>query len=517
MTMKMLFIFLACFAGPDFDSAVLFLSGASSIEDLDETTIERYTALQMHPVELNFCSRSRLLSSGLMSAFQAASLIDWRERSGDILSYAELALVDGFSPDYAEALKPFTRLSASGSPGHRRSHKLKQVLMLRSAAQYRGDDDLSYAGGFRYKASLGERAELNWAARTTYSDKAFLPGTISAAYYGRRYLGKIVLGHFNARFGQGLAIWNGFSMSPWSSVSAFRRSPTGISATSSFSPAHCGLAADFDYKAWTFSTAYSFTDKMPIGALSYTGRRFTAGLNACADAISADFRLGLPGAGLYGELAWNKSPAAVLGCVWIPTYGTKIGGMARYSEDLAELAAGLYGHSIETVIYGSTKQFRFMGKYAPELNAGPVRISPALRLAACHKSGWRLESRGEIGLDAYGWMARCRLDIVHCAEHSWLFNAEAGRSEGRFKAWLRWTLFKVDEWDGRIYVYERDAPGSFNVPAYYGRGWALSLAAAWKPSAKHSCHLRASALEYPWTAEYKSPKYEVKLQYQISL
>ena len=33
----------------------------------------------------------------------------------------------------------------------------------------------------------------------------------------------------------------------------------------------------------------------------------------------------------------------------------------------------------------------------------------------------------------------------------------------------------ADNWNDRIYCYERDAPGSFNIPAYYGRGWAASL------------------------------------------
>ena len=85
MTMIVTLLLLALSAGPGFEEAVLFLSGASCIEELDESTLEHYRALELHPVELNMATRSRLISSGLMSAFQAASLLDARAQTGDIL------------------------------------------------------------------------------------------------------------------------------------------------------------------------------------------------------------------------------------------------------------------------------------------------------------------------------------------------------------------------------------------------------------------------------------------------
>ena len=71
---------------PDFDYAVLVISGASSIEDLDESTLEHFRALALRPLNLNTAGRSRLLSSGLLNAFQVASLLDWRERSGAVMA-----------------------------------------------------------------------------------------------------------------------------------------------------------------------------------------------------------------------------------------------------------------------------------------------------------------------------------------------------------------------------------------------------------------------------------------------
>lgn len=515
--MKVLLTFMLLLSGsPDFDSAVLFLTGASSMEDLDETTLERFRALQLRPLDLNRCSRSRLVSSGLMSAFQAASLLDWRQRSGDVLSYTELGLVDGFTPDYAEALKPFTTLESSGPPGKRRQVRMHHDLMLRASARSSGEET-EHCYGMKYKAALGETAELNWSTRNSYSDKKLGIGTVSAAVYGRKYLGKMILGHFNARFGQGLNLWSGFSMQPWSSVQAMRKNSTGLSPTGSFSPSHLGAAADFEFGRWSVAMAYSIKEKMPVGAISYTGKRFTAGLTARTGAVGADFKLGFPNVGVYGEFCWQGRPDGVLGLRWLPSYGTELIGFARFADGLPEAAAGVSAQSFSSVVYWSSKQARAFVKYNPQLNAGPVTIVPSLRLAACRKDGWRLEARGELQAEAWEWMLRSRLDLVKCNGISWLFCSEAGLTGGRLRTWLRWTLFKVENWDDRIYVYERDAPGTFNVPAYYGKGWALSLAGSWKIAVRHAMYYRISYVEYPWNSDYKAPKLEVKVQYQLSL
>lgn len=500
---------------PDFEASVLRITGAGNMEELDETTLERFRSLSLHPVNLNSAGRSRLLSCGLFSAFQAASLIDYRSRTGDILSFTELSLVDGFPADFVEALRPFVSLDSQGPPGKRHGERLHADVMLRGAA--RASDDTLFAAGGKVKLSLGDRAELNWGTRTTYSDGKLRFGTVSAAMYGRKYLGKLVLGHFNARFGQGLAQWSGFSLQPYGSVASLRRSGTGFSATGSFSPDLCGIATDWDLGRWNVGLAYSFKGQLPIAAVSYVGQRFTAGATATSKATSIDWRIGIPNASIYGELAWNGRFEGVAGVMWVPSYGSRIAAVGRYLDGMPELIAGASAWSAETVIAVSPKQFRSMVRYSPALSFGPVAFTPSLRFAARSAGTWRFEGRGEAGLAWNGWLLHSRLDIVHCEETSWLINAEAGRSEGILKAYLRWTLFRVDKWPDRIYVYERDAPGNFNVPAYYGKGWSLSLAGSWRPVRSHAFYFRISYIDYPWMDVPKPSRVEIKLQYQLSL
>ena len=518
--MKALFLFLVlALSGAhstiDFETAVMRITGAAAVEELDESVMERFRALAVRPVDLNGAGRSRLLATGLFTQFQVASLLDYMEMTGDVLSFTELALVDGFPADFVEALRLFVTLESRDAPGRRHGNKVHGNLMLRGAV--REQEGLAGTYGIKAKVEYADRFELNWGSRTTYADGTFGVGTVSAAYYGRRKLGKVVLGHFGARFGQGLTQWSGFSLQPYGSVSSLRRSGTGFAATSSFSPELCGIAADFDLGRWNLGAAYSVTGKLPIANVNYIGKTFTAGLVATSKAAGAHWQVGIPNASIYGEVAWNDGLQGVAGVMWVPAYGSKIGAVGRYVGGAPELIAGASLKGFDAVAAISSKQMRATAKYAPSFTMGPVSFTPALRLAARKTEAWRLEGRGELQLDLAGWMLRSRLDVVHSTATAWLVNAEAARTEGAFKSYLRWTLFKIENWPDRIYVYERDAPGSFNVPAYYGKGFALALAGSWKPSGHHTIYYRVSYVAYPWNTTEKPSKLEVKLQYNLSL
>lgn len=508
-------VLLTVSPSPDFESSILILTGASCLEELDEGTVEHYRALESHPIDLNTARRSRLVASGLMTPFQVATLIDWRERSGDILSYEELALIDGFSAELAEALKVFTYIESRHAPGSVRPRRLRHDIVLKGST--RENDGWAAAGGLKYKAELAERAEFNWSTRTTYSSPVPGIGTMSAAYYGRKHLGKLVLGHFNARFGQGLALWSGFGMSPFSGVSSMRRSGTGFTPTGSFSPTHCGVAADFLFGRWTAGAAFSVTEQLPMAFVSYMSRAITAGAAVAKGTVSADFRINIKGGGVYGEVAWNGEPAAALGAVWIPSYGNKLSALARWKNGNPEIGAGAAAGPFEGLASWYDGTFRAFVKYAPEMHFGKLQLKPALRIAAKSKDGWRLDGRGELHAGFQSWTLNSRLDVVRGEGLAWLLNAELGRESEKLRVWARWTLFCIDNWNDRIYVYERDAPGNFNVPAYYGRGWSLSLTGGWKISRVHSIYLRAAIVEYPWMSVEKPAKYEVKLQYRANI
>jgi hypothetical protein len=98
-----------------------------------------------------------------------------------------------------------------------------------------------------------------------------------------------------------------------------------------------------------------------------------------------------------------------------------------------------------------------------------------------------------------------------------LFYLEAGMKREKVSAYFRQGCFFIDEWGDRIYAYERDAPGSFSVPAYYGRGIWTALTGSWRFIKKGRIYIRAAVTTYPFMEEKKPGKAELKLFLSLDL
>ena len=528
--MKSLLILLALSGPGGFQQALLTLTGASCVEELSEDEVQRYQTLAAHPVDLNIAGRSRLLSTGLLTPYQVASLLDYRARTGDILSWTELALVDGFSAAFVEALKEFAVLGVRDAPpGHREDLRFGQTLTLRGALRTDG----SAAGGAKYEAVLGERAAAFVSVRNTLSEPAVGFPTLSAAYYGRRTLGQLIVGHFNARFGQGLLQWSGFQLSGFGTLSAFRKNGTGFSPTGSYSPSLLGVATDWHFGPWKLSAAYSLTGKLPIVNLTRTWRSATAGLTATSEGASLEARVARPGWSLFGEAALLYSGKVMVqaGAYFIPEYGHRIGLMGRWygREDkrYSGAAAGYEGPAFGVTADAGWRtdtgeaQYKSLLRWHPEREWRGMTLRPELRLQArlrpADPAPLRLEGRALLSVERGSWLFGARYDAVRCRDFAWNGYAEAGWKTENAGLYLRVGLFKVDDWDDRIYVYERDAPGAFTVPARYGRGWYASLYGAWHLSRHHSLWFRLETVQYPWNQKAKPGRTEVRLQYRYRM
>lgn len=523
--MTTLLILLSLMNAGDFEKAVLYLSGASCIEELAEDELEHFQSLSEHPVDLNRAGRGRLIATGLFSAYQVASLIDYRSSSGDVLSFAELGLIDGFSPELASALEPFVLIRSGSPPGERPDMKLRQKVT--AGAGIRTGPQMYHR--FRYEAALGDRAEFFWTNRTSYTDSDLRIGTLSAAYYGERRLGRLVLGNFSARFGQGLAMWSGFTMSGYSSINSFRRNPGGIAATGSASSSLAGIASEWNLGPLNVSAAYSFIGGHCIFNAGWTGRGVTLGATATESSAAVDWRIPLPDLSLFGEVCadYGAGLNAVCGFLWIPEYGRRIAMRARwYNPSRKEYSGVAVGAEFRNWLASAdaayrndkgTARYTLLFQAMPEFSAWGMTLAPKLRingrLTPSASYPLRLDIRGDFRASRGGWAAEGRFNAVWCRQYAWLWYLQLSRTGGRFSVSARGSLFRIDYWDDRIYVYQPDAPGNFNVPAFYGRGWDLSAYCAVHLGRHHSVYLRIETVDYPWNLAAKAGRTELRLQY----
>lgn len=101
-----------------------------------------------------------------------------------------------------------------------------------------------------------------------------------------------------------------------------------------------------------------------------------------------------------------------------------------------------------------------------------------LSLAYDHPAGWTLKMQGDYVQTAYkkdskGWMVSEQVQYQH----------------SRWQASMLAGYFKTDDYDSRLYIYERQMQHEFFFPCFYGNGLRLALFAR----ADINSHLRLSA------------------------
>ncbi len=540
------------------DDSILALTGAASIEELNEEEYERLESLRASPIPINIASPARLQSCGLFSRFQVLSLSDYRAQNGDVLSVTELGLIDGFDEESARRLAPFLSFDTRSKAGAVTRKRNSWDLMARGEERN---------GLWGYAAKGRFVREGRWSAsattRATATARPGVPDTWSfnLTYSFRRRPGKILVGDYNARFGQGLALWNGFSLGGLTTAESFARHPSGLSPSWSLSPDAPlrGAAADLSWRRWTFSALSVFpglrtrmdgNHEAPVsvfGAVNaaWTGRKAessatvllapsTSGLTSRA---SVDFRWTPGKLGSFGEAVWDfhsRQGAFVGGLIWSPAYQKKVSVALRHypagfpSTLVGGIRAGSRCSGESGCALGfrlpwlrlSTDYARFPVKQQAQLKCVCIlpltykeRLSFTPRASLRWRNGTRREEyRLEAAWMPALWQVKLRADAVRCAGFAWLGYLETGRKTDVWQCYARSGLFCVDHWDDRIYVYERDAPGCFNVPAYYGRGYSASLVGGFHLK-RHKFFLRAGFIHY---VTDKPDRFECRLQYSWS-
>lgn len=549
--MTTLLLLLALVSGGDTetDKAMLFLSGASCLEELSEDEENRYRILAEHPVKLNYAGKGRLLSCGLFSAYQVASLVDYRERNGEILSYEELSFVDGFSKDFGNALKPFTSLEHSTTLSASRSGKglsqdVSLSLSFRLLETSEDNPKTGFAYRFLYDARIGDKARILWTNRKSYSGSEFGISLPSAVYYFDRTngAGKVVVGNFAAKFGQGIALWSGFRLDNYSSAAAFSLNGNGIAPTASATPSFSGVAADWNFgKSVSAFAGYSYLSGGAFfGGLSYCFSRLSVGVIGTHERASSFFRLSLPKASLFGEVCTDYKECridSVCGIIATPRYAHKYALLLRYygsGEKYSGIAAGLdFPWIVSTIDCGvrlsdKRERYRLLTVLKPELRLFRTDFLPELRyygkLTPSSSYPLRHDLRAEVTIRCSESLSlTSRYNAVVCKDFACLWYIRMGKDfsfhkeSGSGSIFIQGGLFRADNYEDRIYAYQKDVPGTFNVTAYYGKGWDVSLYASVKINSRHKVYFRIAHTAYSKSSTGKTAKSELRLLYKVRI
>lgn len=472
----------------DVMKAAMYLCGASCREETDQSLVELLEGIRGRPAYVN---SNRLRSSAILSDYQVAVIKDYRSRTGDILSWDELALLEGFSSAFVEVMRPFLSLYSSRIPGRADTVKTHAQAFVRTT--------LTSAGG---KAKVtGRQWRAGGALRCLDGFKkwdwtAFGEASIRGS--------RIVAGDYTVRFAEGLAQWSGFSVESLSTVDAFVKRSQGVSPAWSFTSSGHQRGLAYEYTGTRFrTTAFGSIDKTFGARAEYLGMRFQAGVTAAYPLmISADAKLNLRGALISAEAAWKNKAFAGKGAALIP-----LGESFRLAAQTRIMPSKYSGKKNGEYAFASgleyrSRQFKAYVTADASLLPIPAQASSRFQLRSYGillwkpNEKWSLEGRVteryrnyenprtdvrlQAGFNCTPWVANVRTEAVWCAKNGILGYAEGGYNAVNFSLWLRITGFSAAQWADRFYVYERDAPGNFTVAQYYGKGGSASVYANWK-------------------------------------
>lgn len=607
-----------------FIEAVLYLTGSPDVESLDQETVEHYARMADHPVEINLCSRAELMATGLFSAYQVAVLSDYKFNTGNVLSLTELSLLDGFGESFVEALSVFISLSPcslgvisfndrrsrnlwgsgrtfrergcggvgggerggteSGAVDERESEggserggdereigdggergrgvEVSTAIVSRMSLKYTiSQDQPSFSSGLRCDVDVGDRSQF-WIGSSGFREMESL--TAGMNYIGKRRRTNLIIGDFNARFGQGTGLWNTMTMSSMTSVSSLLKRPSGFSVSTSFASNYALTGAAFSAELGKHSiyaavampgikqSLFSIINKskrkqspsiMTILGYNFWGRHISCGLtaaptlqkNSVSLLLSADARACVSSVDIAAELTYlltvDQRNSISKSC--------ELRAVTAVSAPIGEcFKAGMRAYYSPT-IHSVTSSVEYSDRkrtHTAVLSAEPLyRSGKGLqtKLFASYKFSWSDESsvsvrgsfrhqtysvpsfRGSLRIDcSLGYCGRFatsfRTEALYCGgaaalayvEQSFMFGSEERYRP--LKIYLRTGVFFADDWNRRIYVYERDAPGCFNVPAFYGRGLWASSYLSWRFCRWGRVAFRFAYTAYPFEASQQT-------------
>ena len=550
--------------------AIACLLGVEA-EELDLDEYERLSDILRRPLQLNTASQAELVSGGFLSRFQVASLMDYRQRCGAVMSYMELSVVDGFDADLVARIRPFISLERPGS-GH--GGRLANEVLSRISMRV-SDDLCRWGCAVRYRVRQGETFSASFAVSRSLGSSITGPDTFcgSVRWKLKKVPVKIVAGDFNARFAQGLNMWSGMYISDYKSPTSFMRRPTGFSASSSMTGigTYTGVASEVLVGRFTFSTMAAATglreiwkrpDKIrlvPAANIGYNGKTAQLGLTQSLELAgivgtsevhipamrtSLDFSACFRGVDVFSELLvdWSsRTEAMIAGMVFPIGEHVDMASMVRLSA--AEYALSLSSSlnvgdwvrmlgddtsrrklvgtmSADVVLYSVPKvdtqdrslQLRLHSQWHYALSESLLltfRVSERMRSWG---DRFKTDVRADLSWNIGRWSAIIRANLLKCRETAFLSYVEGNMNTGRVRLHLRQGVFVVDDWEDRIYAYERDAPGCFNVPAFYGRGVWTSVTASFAVSKCVALYIRGCYTSYVFMEEKKPGKAELRFQ-----
>ncbi|MDR3287784.1 MAG: helix-hairpin-helix domain-containing protein [Prevotellaceae bacterium] len=247
-----------------------------------EQLYEQFTTLLNNPINLNAATRKDLEQLYILSDFQISSILEYLKSNGKMLSKYELAFVHGFDDALAESLYPFVSATSDNEYISKSdTAKFKDMItrgehqiiarakqLVEKQAGYKDDATTKFRGSplslyTRYSYKYRDRLKWNITTEKDAGEKYFDFISGHVQYDSKKTLKRLIVGDFQAQFGQGLVLWNGFSINKSVVGTVVRKRARGVYGYSSTDENKYfrGVAANIESGRFNISVLASYKNR----------------------------------------------------------------------------------------------------------------------------------------------------------------------------------------------------------------------------------------------------------------
>ncbi len=193
-----------------------------NIDDNSDYVISDIDDIIINKININNCSEDKILKSKIFTPIQKENLIKYLSRWGEVLSFTELKLIDGFENFNLEKYKNFINLEPKiNTQNYTLSTLLKNiknenVIRLSSNANFKHSTKIGIKVLLKSKVEVTDKLYFGTLYEKDQGERFLnvknnLPEHLSAYLNYKTKNSNILIGDYYVQFGQGLGVWRGLT------------------------------------------------------------------------------------------------------------------------------------------------------------------------------------------------------------------------------------------------------------------------------------------------------------------
>jgi hypothetical protein len=229
--------------------------------------IDKINELKTDKLNINTATADDLVQTGLINTIEAQQIVNYRDSNGYFLSLPELMFVKDMDSVRYYEIAPFIKAGLPITGATPLFANKKQRLVYVMARNLNDSGNAPFKTLLKYKFETNNRIQAGFVGENDAGEACFTKANpvfdFVSGHVALKNMGLIktlVVGDYRATFGQGLVLWNGYSLTSPQAIDNFRKSNNGFRPNTSTNENDYfrGVASTIRFDNFEISAMYSY-------------------------------------------------------------------------------------------------------------------------------------------------------------------------------------------------------------------------------------------------------------------